>query len=184
MRMKDDQLRQILLNHSRTIIDDKSPELFTIRDLAKAADISTGTIYNYFNSKDDILFEVTALYWDEALIDLNQLIEDGPFYLQVEQIFHYLKTQISESGARLMHSLSNVLKTGARRMQRTHQEIQHLLIGLMSRDADINSSIWNESFKQEAYAWFIVVNIMASLRSGAENLDFFILIMKKTLYER
>ena len=184
MRMKDDQLRQILLDHSRTIIDDKSPELFTIRDLAEAADISIGTIYNYFNSKDDILFEVTALYWDEALIDLNQLIEDGPFYLQVEQIFYYLKTQISESGARLMHSLSNVRKTGARRMQRTHQEIQNLLVGLMSRDADINSSIWNESFKQEAYAWFIVVNIMASLRSGAENLDFFILIMKKTLYER
>jgi AcrR family transcriptional regulator len=119
MRMKDDQLRQILLDHSRTIIDDKSPELFTIRDLAEAADISIGTIYNYFNSKDDILFEVTALYWDEALIDLNQLIEDGPFYLQVEQIFHYLKTQISESGARLMHSLSNVRKTGTRRMQ-TH----------------------------------------------------------------
>lgn len=184
MRMKDDQLRQILLDHSRTIIDDKSPELFTIRDLAEAADISIGTIYNYFNSKDYILFEVTALYWDEALIDLNQLIEDGPFYLQVEQIFHYLKTQISESGARLMHSLSNVRKTGTRRMQRTHQEIQQLLIGLMNRDNDIDASLWNDSFKQETYTWFIVVNIMTSLLSGAEDIDFFILIMKKTLYER
>ena len=184
MRVKDDQLRDSLLDHARQIIDERSPQALNIRALAKVAGVATGTIYNYFNSKDEILLAVTALYWDETLLRFDELIEDIPFYRQVEQIFHHLSDHITESGAQLMHSLSNVRTTGQKRMQRTHREIQRRLVQLMKQDMAIDTSIWNEHFTQEDYAWFIIVNIMSSLRMGATELSFFVEIMKKTLYER
>jgi AcrR family transcriptional regulator len=56
----------------------------TTRDIAEAADVSEGTLYNYFESKDDLLLDIMDML-DDLPSDTDQLdqaaLEDGREFL-------------------------------------------------------------------------------------------------------
>ena len=59
MRRKNDTLQEVLLNVARNIADTEGIERINIRVIAKEAGVATGTVYNYFSNKDEILLELT-----------------------------------------------------------------------------------------------------------------------------
>ena len=68
MRKKDDTLRDTLLALARKIADEDGLDAINIRFLAKKAGVATGTVYNYFTNKDEILLALTEEYWRQALL--------------------------------------------------------------------------------------------------------------------
>ena len=62
MRKKDDTLRSNLLNLARNIADEKGIDAINIRAIANKAGVATGTVYNYFSNKDEILLALTEEY--------------------------------------------------------------------------------------------------------------------------
>ena len=66
MRKKDDSMRGVLLEHARKIADTQGIEAVNIRSIAKEAGIASGTVYNYFSNKDELLFALTEEYWEQA----------------------------------------------------------------------------------------------------------------------
>ena len=48
----------------------------SIEDIALEADLGVGTLYNYFNSKNDILIEIIEQKLDEVIIDAKPFIHD------------------------------------------------------------------------------------------------------------
>ncbi len=89
----------------RQLILDKSLELFanngyhstSISKIANLAGISKGLIYNYFESKEDILLQLINRVFKEIIKDLDinndRIIEVGEFKLYIENTFDRLKTQ-------------------------------------------------------------------------------------------
>lgn len=49
-----------------------------IEDLAEAAEVSVGTVYNYYGSKGDILIAVVALEVEEVLSEGQAIVDDPP----------------------------------------------------------------------------------------------------------
>ena len=70
MKRKDDTLRDTLLSLARNVADTEGIEAVNIRSIAKKAGIASGTVYNYFSNKDEILLALTEEYWDRALLDM------------------------------------------------------------------------------------------------------------------
>ncbi len=71
MRKKDDTLRDTLLALARKIADEDGLDAINIRFLAKKAGVATGTVYNYFTNKDEILLALTEEYWRQALLEVK-----------------------------------------------------------------------------------------------------------------
>ena len=67
MRKKDDTLRDTLLALARKIADEDGLDAINIRFLAKKAGVATGTVYNYFTNKDEILLALTEEYCKPCL---------------------------------------------------------------------------------------------------------------------
>ena len=63
MRKKDDTLRDTLLDCARCVADAEGIEAVNIRSIARKAGIATGTVYNYFANKDEILLALTDRRW-------------------------------------------------------------------------------------------------------------------------
>ena len=72
MRRKDDTLRDTLLNLARNIADTQGIDAVNIRAIAQRAGIATGTMYNYFSNKEEILLALTEEYWKQTLRPCSQ----------------------------------------------------------------------------------------------------------------
>lgn len=182
MRRKDDTLRDTLLNSARYIADTEGIYAVNIRSIAKKAGVATGTVYNYFSNKDEILLALTEEYWKQTLHELKALDSAGSFCGQLRVIFAFLKERIDQSAGKLMNSLGNVEMTGQARMETMQSELEAALIQRMEQDADVRKDIWNETFTKEQFARFLMLNMMMLLKMDAPDIEFLIIIMKRTIY--
>ena len=68
MRKKDDTLRDTLLGLAREVAEEQGPEAINIRDIARRAGVATGTVYNYFSGKDELLLALTEDHGGSSVI--------------------------------------------------------------------------------------------------------------------
>lgn len=182
MRKKDDTLRNTLLRSAKNIADTEGIEAVNIRSIARKAGIASGTVYNYFSNKEEILLALTEEYWNQALLDMKRNITADSFCGQLQDIFFFLREQIDQSAGKLMNSLGNMETAGQLRMLSAQTELETILIRCMERDADIRGDIWDELFTKKQFAHFIMMNLMMLLKTRASDITFFVILIKRVLY--
>jgi len=182
MRKKDETLENTILELARDMANTTGPDSINIRTIAEKAGIATGTVYNYFSSKDEILLALTEEYWRRTLSEMQGYIKTDIFYRQLEEIYVYLSQQIHQSAGLLMGSLHHVKADGREKMKSMQQTLSSTMLLRMEQDTSIRKDIWNQTFSKENYANFIVMNMMLLLQRHASDIDFFIEIVKRTLY--
>lgn len=182
MRKKDDTLRETLLELARQITKEEGTEALNIRSLAKRAGVATGTVYNYFTNKDDILLALTEEYWRKTLIEMHNKIQANPFPQQLCELYTFLQSQIANSGGMLMSSLSNVETLGRQRMKSMQQVLYTTIIQWIHDDENIKPNIWNETLSEESFTDFIIMNLMVLLRMNVPKIDSFIEIIRRIIY--
>lgn len=182
MRKKDDNLRDTLLDFAREITKTQGIDSVNIRSLAGMAGVATGTVYNYFSSKDEILLALTEEYWQQTLLEMKQIMTGGSFLRQLEEIYEFLKSRINQQAGKLMSSLGNVETAGHARMQSMQSILEADLIRCMEMDPDVGKDIWDEAFTREELARFIMRNLMLQLKSEAPDIHFLISIIRRAIY--
>ena len=116
MRKKNDALGGRLLEAARSIADADGIDAINIRSIAARAGVASGTVYNYFSNKEEILLALTEEYWRQTLFELEAAVGPGPFCQQLQEIFAFLKARMEESGGKLMNSLGKAEAEGQVRM--------------------------------------------------------------------
>jgi len=66
-----EQKRLEIASKSKELLIEKGIAKLTVSEVAKNAGIGKGTIYQYFSSKDDIVFAVIDAYIEDELIRLD-----------------------------------------------------------------------------------------------------------------
>lgn len=182
MRRKDETLRDTLLQCAREMVESDGIGAVNIRALAQKAGVATGTVYNYFSNKDEILLALTEGYWQLTLEEMKTAVTADSFSGQLEEIFHFLRERIEHSAGKLMSSLGNVEAAGQERMATMQSALQTALICRMEQDGNVRQDIWKENFTKEQFARFITRNMTILLKSGDADFDFFLTIVKRTIY--
>ena len=84
--------REAILYHAKTIVLNEGFEQLTMRKVAKNADISIGTIYNYFPTKRDLTIQLMEDYWGSYLNVIDEIDQQQPdFYKKMLQIYQQLE---------------------------------------------------------------------------------------------
>lgn len=184
MRKKDDTLRDTLLSLARDIADTDGIDAVNIRTIAQRAGIATGTMYNYFSNKDEILLALTEEYWMHALLEMRTVITSDSFCEQLKEIFIFLRERIDQSAGKLMNSLGGLESLGQTRMASMQSVLEASLVQRMEQDAAIREDIWNEQFTKQQFARFVMGNMTMLLKVKAPMADlcFFITIIKNIIY--
>lgn len=182
MRKKDGTLRDVLLAHARALADAEGIGAVNMRAIAQKAGVATGTVYNYFSSKDEILLALTEEYWEKTLQEMETAIAADSFCDRLEKIFAFLRGRIDESAGILMRSLENVESAGQARMASMQKRLEDAMIRWMEEDGRVRADIWDEEFTKPRCAQFILMNLTLLLRTKTPDLDFFITVVRRTIY--
>ncbi|QBP41948.1 TetR/AcrR family transcriptional regulator [Paenisporosarcina antarctica] len=73
---KIDEQRKKILESTLILFKEKGYHRTTTREIAKSANMSSGSIYGYVNSKDDILYLFYEALYDQLNIMINEKIRD------------------------------------------------------------------------------------------------------------
>lgn len=65
--------RQQILDAAAQVFSKVGYERATTREIAEAADLSEGTLYNYFKSKQELLIAIARAYADEVAADMAEV---------------------------------------------------------------------------------------------------------------
>jgi AcrR family transcriptional regulator len=183
MRKKDEALKDTLLDCARAIAAGEGADAINIRRLAARAGIATGTVYNYFESKEDVLLALTEGYWRETMEEMRFAVRAERFSGQLREIILFLREKISGPGGAWMRSLSGAEAEGRERMRAVQAVLRDALVRRLERDSAIREGVWRAPFTRERYADFALRNVLWLIEADEADIDFFLGLVNRTLYD-
>lgn len=132
-----DRARDRILAAAEAVFDREGFEGARIEDVAAQAGLSTGTLYNYFDGKADLVMELQHRRMGEALVGVDAMLQGrAPF---AEKLDRYLETffRFSDQNRVFLavlrdspHLLRTSVRTGEARVQQLRGLMEHILGGV------------------------------------------------------
>ena len=97
---KEEKRRAIALACSELLLEHGIGNL-TISQIAKTAGVGKGTIYEYFENKEDIVFEIITTYMMEYEVKLFEII--GESQTTKEKVYHFLSLLFSDENTKQLN---------------------------------------------------------------------------------
>jgi AcrR family transcriptional regulator len=126
--------RSAILEAAARLFAERGFHRTTTRDIAEAADVSEGTLYNYFENKDELLMGIMAQLEETQQVATRMagsFPSDAREFL--EFLLHYRKEIMDKNGSMLQSVLSEILVNPELR-QRYYQELLVPSISIMQSD--------------------------------------------------
>ncbi|MCI9194564.1 MAG: TetR/AcrR family transcriptional regulator [Angelakisella sp.] len=183
MRKKDDTLRDTLLGLAREVAEEQGPEAINIRDIARRAGVATGTVYNYFSGKDELLLALTEDCWREALGELETAIPPGRVSDRLGEVFRLLRRQMDAPGGRLMGHLGGSGAAGPARMAAAQRQLAGIILGMLEEDREIPPDSWSPVLTREAVAGLLTRELVTLLRVRADSPALLVAVAERMLYK-
>ncbi|QUH30383.1 TetR/AcrR family transcriptional regulator [Vallitalea guaymasensis] len=187
MKKFSDNPKEEILSAAKEIALKEGISAINIRSVAKKCNISIGTVYNSFPTKNDLLFSVVEDFWENAFIDINKCItmEKG-FIEKIEDIYNNLFQYLDQFQENWLEQLS-LLKScdksfGRKREHDFFAKIQTILVKMLAEEKTIKSSIWTDVFTKERLSVFIFDCMLDMLRRKEQDLQFFVETLNRILY--
>lgn len=168
-----------LLDHAKAI----GMEKLSIRNLAAAANVSVGTVYNYFPSKKELVAEILNSFWESSLSqDICRVQKDQNFVDYLNILFE--KTLMHTYNFKeIMYAQLNFLKEDPGKPNTYYQHMQSGLLKVLEMDPEVDNSLWHENFTREWFIQYILETMMAQLLKREPNFAALELMIRKTLYK-
>ena len=178
--------KEDILAASRDLIKENGWAAVSIRAVASRCSVSAGTIYNYYESKADLLSDTIESIWHEIF-----------FHPEDEQVFHDVTTCISWIYERFqygnkrfpgffsLHSFGFMKEgkdDGKKRMMRTWGHILNGLCEVLKNDPKIRPDVFDENFTEMQFAEILFSLMLVSVIREDYDPSSVLMLINKTLY--
>jgi AcrR family transcriptional regulator len=126
---KNDNIREKILNTAYLMLQEKSFKEISLSQIAKKTGISKGSIYYYYNSKDELLYDIADSYLNQLYGDLLTWVDNKDKDTSLPRVLYFC------------------LKGGIEEPEKSLR--LHLVMDAVSGNSQLNSKLLNKyiSFK-------------------------------------
>ena len=175
-----------ILAASREIISREGLPAVSIRSVAAACGVSVGSIYNYFDSKAELVGSAVESVWREIFHRGG----DGGGFRDIQSCIVWMYGRMEYGckqypGFFTLHSLGFLREDksdGKRRMERTWQHIRQGLLAVLKRDPGIRPDAFNEAFTAEKFADVLFSLMLSALLRQDYDPSTVLELVRRTLY--
>ncbi len=175
--------KEEILEIAKKMIDENGMNSLSIRSLAKSCNMATGSLYNYFSSKNDLIIKVVTSFWhdfmdldikhktsfNDAVIHLIQNISEGkkrhPNFFKLHSFIFDEKNK--EEGRHLMKEYLETIKEN--------------MLYVLKEDTKIRKDAFDETFTQEMFI-DIIFNLILSYLIQDMDSQYIYLLLDRYLY--
>lgn len=176
----------IILEHAEKILESKGYEALSMRAIARSCGIATGTIYNYFPTKKELLLQLMTDYWEKHFAVIDQLAAgDDELFIKLKKIFEVMEnfvTRFREVWTGMRQENNNAVQTED--IHRNHDSMQRLTekVGvILALEAERMPDAFQYPLPIPELADFIIQNHLAICHMGNLRYEAWERILKKVL---
>ena len=178
---------ELLLNASKKIAAEKGIKAINIRSVAEKANVSVGSVYNYFKNKEALISETIADIWCDIFHNAEGCKELDSFHDCLIWLISMIDKCCSEYPDILTahpHSFhqKEELEKGRMMMEKYLTHIHHHLKEVLKNDKRIKQGVFDDSFTRDEFIDFTFSNIILSVKSNKKNYSTLIKLIDKLLY--
>lgn len=178
--------REEILGISRELIRKQGWTAVNIRSVAAACGVSVGSIYNYFDSKKELVGETVESIWGEIF----HCPEEAGVFQDVLSCVTWMYERMACGNDRYpgffaLHSLGFLWEDktdGKRRMQRTWQHIWKEICGALKQDAKIRPDAFTDQFTLEQFVDVLFSFMLSAMLRKDYDPSAVLEIVRRTLY--
>ena len=178
--------KEEILKTSRELIRRQGWSAVSIRSVAAGCGVSVGSIYNYFDSKTDLIGATVESVWCEIF----HRPEDDAVFQDVQVCVAWMYQRMAYGCERYpgfftLHSLGFLWEDKTAGKQRMQQTWQHILAGLCSvlkQDVRIRPDAFTEQFTAEKFADVLFSQMLSALLRQDYDPSAVLEIVRRTLY--
>lgn len=158
----------------------------SIRNVAATCGVATGSIYNYFPSKAELVLAVTESFWREVFHGMEWPNPENGFPFFFEELYQRFRQHLETFRADWLTELSSL--TAAQRQKGKETEafwflhIQEGLLVALKQDSRISPTIWTTDFTPQQFAGYLFDNLLLLLKRGDPDCAFFRAMLERLLY--
>lgn len=178
--------KNMILLASKEIVKESGLSSLGIRDVAKKCDISIGSVYNYFSSKEDLVLSTIESIWTEIL-NLESWFNSNLRFDEVVICFYNSVIEGSKEYSFFLdsHAISimNTSKAkGKNLMNNFFENIINLMVTSIKDDKCVKPDVFSKDFTEEDFAEFVFSNILMLVMKRKTSCDFLVKMIQKTIY--
>ena len=178
--------KEDILKTSRELIQQKGLPAINIRSVAAACGVSVGSIYNYFDSKTDLMGAAVESIWREVF----HRSKDNTVFQDTQACIIWMYRQMEYGckqypGFFTLHSLSFMQEDKSDGKQKMQQTWQHILDGLclvLKQDTKIRDGAFTKQFTAERFADVLFSLMLSALLREDYDPSAVLEVVRRTLY--
>ena len=178
--------KEAILNVCRELIITQGWEAINIRTVAAACNVSVGSIYNYFNSKSDLIAATVESVWCDIFHYPDNQQDFDSFLDCVAQVFDSMKKGDEKyPGFFTLHAMGFIgedKSNGQKLMAQSWQHIQEHLHLVLTNDTQIRSEVFDENFTSEKFAEIIFSLIISALLQHNYDCSGILAMIRRVIY--
>ncbi len=178
--------KEEILQNSRRLIQEQGWAAVSVRSVAAACGVSVGSIYNYFDSKSDLVGATVESVWFEIF----HLPEDDTVFQDTQGCIRWIYERMEQGNRQYpgffsLHSLAFLREgktDGKRRMQKAWQHIQNGLCAVLEQDPKIRPDAFDGQFTAQRFADVLFSLMMSALLRQDYDPATVLEVVRRTLY--
>ncbi|MEG0072397.1 MAG: TetR/AcrR family transcriptional regulator [Raoultibacter sp.] len=179
--------KQIIQDAAYDIAEIDGLAALSIRSVAAACDVSVGSIYNYYPTKDDLLVDVIARFWGTAFRrDLCRPTPGENFVAYVERAFAAMKEALADFRTDWLPQISALslggITAGKKRESMAFNHISDGLVQVFKADTEIVPEKI-PGISSSDLCSFVVRSMLTMLRDGQQDCRVLLALLRAALYE-
>ncbi|MDY4079811.1 MAG: TetR/AcrR family transcriptional regulator [Clostridium sp.] len=178
--------KEAILQVCRDIVASKGLAAVNMRSVADKSQIALGTLYNYYDNKDELLLATVEEIWKDIFHMDHRCPAELSFPKYVEYIFECV-----QKGAEnypdffSAHSIciANSEKEKAKcTMKHCFKHMKEGLLEVLQTDSNVSVDAFSTSFEKLDFIDFVLDNLLMLLVQGKKSCEMLIEIIQRTIY--
>lgn len=178
--------KEAILTAGKEIIMKYGYNSLNMREVAKHCGVSVGSIYNYFDSKGDLMIATVESIWIEVIDNCMSFKTQEKFDKSVVTLFNSIKMCSDKySSFFSMHSMgvANVDKDKGRKvMNKYFTVIKENLLDILNNDTSVRDSAFTNYFTKKEFIDFVFANIISILAKQLNDCNFLAEVIRRIIY--
>ena len=179
--------KEELLDAAFELACEKGLSGVSIRAVATKCGVAVGTVYNWYPAKSDLISDVIALFWREALKDcMPEAAECGDFVAFCEEVGRRMARAFSKFHDGWLTEIASMrthdLDAARKREQACFSHIRRGLAIALEKDANVKREKLSDDLQPEAICLLVWDAILASIRRNDESYLTLLTLLREVLY--
>ncbi|MGN0485058.1 MAG: TetR/AcrR family transcriptional regulator [Lachnospiraceae bacterium] len=180
--------KEAILAECREIVAEKGLAAVNMRSVAQSCGIALGTLYNYYENKEELLLSTVESVWMDIFHGNWKDEMQQSFFKYIKELFACVQEGTKKYPNFFTAHAVSLADSKEKKAQNTMEayfcHIRSEMLLVLKKDPKVRAEVFSEQFSAEDFIAFVFDNILLLLMRQQTDCNVLLEVIRRTIYDR